>query len=152
MSAGVISGRARPTAGASRLLWVLQGTLAVLFLFAGGMKLTMSIPVLAQQSGLPGGFMRCIACAEITGALGLVLPGVLRIGRGLTPLAATGLVAIMIGASVTSGLRHGAAAAAMPLCVGILLVVLARGRRAWLGGAGHLLPQVVFATIRSRQR
>ena len=47
--------------------------------------------------------MRCgsfIGVAEVLGAIGLILPGVLRIRPGLTPLAAAGLVIIMIGATV----------------------------------------------------
>jgi uncharacterized membrane protein YphA (DoxX/SURF4 family) len=113
------------------LLWITQGLLAALFLFAGVVKLTMPIQVLAQQAGLPGGFMRFIAVAEVLGALGLVLPGLLRIGRGLTPLAATGLAIIMIGAIIVTVATHGVAPAAFPLVVGILLASVVRGRRTW---------------------
>ena len=37
--------------------------------------------------------------AEVLGAIGLILPGLLRIRPDLTPLAAVGLVIIMIGAT-----------------------------------------------------
>jgi hypothetical protein len=49
---------------------------------------------------LPGWFLRFLGVAAVLGALGLVLPGLLRIRPGLTPLAAAGLVIIMIGATV----------------------------------------------------
>jgi len=114
------------------LLWTVQVLLAVLFVFAGVVKLRMPAATLAQVTGLPGPFMKVIAVAEICGALGLVLPGLLRIKRGLTPVAAVGLVTIMSGA-VTLTAAHGPGAAAlMPLAVGILAALVAHGRRAWV--------------------
>jgi len=116
------------------LLWIAQALLAVLFLFAGVVKLTMPIQVLAQQTGLAGGFMRFIALAEILGALGLVLPGLLGVKRGLTPLAAFGLAIIMIGATVVTVATHGVAPAVFPLVVGIGLASVIRGRQQWARG------------------
>lgn len=116
---------------ANILLWIVQGTLAVLFLFAGGMKQLMPAAVLAQQSGLPGWFMRSIGIAEIAGGLGLVLPGIFRIKRGLTPLAGVGLLLVMVGATVISFLRLSTAAAMLPIAVGLLLTAVIGGRRHW---------------------
>ena len=81
-------------------LWIVQGLLALLFLFAGGMKLVLPIEALTEQMPLPGLFVRFIGVAEVLGGIGLILPGLLRIRPGLTPLAAVGLVIIMIGATV----------------------------------------------------
>ena len=81
-------------------LWIVQGLLALLFLFAGGMKLVLPLEALTEQMPLPGLFVRFIGVAEVLGAIGLILPGLLRIRPGLTPLAAVGLVIIMIGATV----------------------------------------------------
>jgi uncharacterized membrane protein YphA (DoxX/SURF4 family) len=111
------------------LLWTLQGLLASLFLFAGGSKLAMPVAVLAHMTKLPGTFMRFIAAAELFGALGLVLPGLLRVRPALTPLAAAGLVIIMIGATALTAATQGIAPAAVPFVVGALLVVIIRGRR-----------------------
>ena len=84
------------------VLWVIQILLAGLFLFAGGVKLVLPLDQMQGPISLPGWFLRFLGVAEVLGALGLVLPGLLRIKRGLTPLAAWGLVIIMIGAvSVT---------------------------------------------------
>ena len=113
-------------------LWVVQGLLAVTFLFAGGSKLLMSAQALAHQSPLPVGFLRFIGGCEALGALGLILPGVLRIQRRLTPVAAAGLVAIMLGATIVTLAVGGGATAVVPLIVGGLAALVARGRRTWL--------------------
>src|SRR5215510_439764 len=102
------------------LLWLVQALLAALFLFAGGMKLVLPLEALAGPVALPGLFMRFIGVAEVAGALGLILPSLLRIQPRLTPVAAVGLVIIMIGATVLTGIAGPAAMAAMPGVVGIL--------------------------------
>src|SRR5689334_3016585 len=86
----------------SSALWSLQVLLALLFLFAGSMKLFTPIEVLRAQMSLPlpDWFVSFTGIAECAGALGLILPGLLRIKRGLTPLAACGLMVIMLGATV----------------------------------------------------
>jgi uncharacterized membrane protein YphA (DoxX/SURF4 family) len=109
------------------LLWVLQGLLAALFVFAGTMKLVLPIEAMAGPVALPGAFLRFIGVAELLGGLGLVLPGLLRIRPSLTPLAAAGLVIIMVGATAIS-LRVGIGAALMPFFVGLLTAFVAYGR------------------------
>ena len=86
-------------------LWVIQWLLALLFLVAGAVKLVMPVEEMLKQMpvALPGLFLRFIAVCEVLGALGLILPGLLRTKPGLTPLAAAGLVIIMIGAVVVTG-------------------------------------------------
>ena len=69
----------------SRVLWVVQVLLAALFLFAGVMKLVMPLDQLAGPVELPGAFIRFIGVVEVLGALGLILPALLRIRPGLTP-------------------------------------------------------------------
>jgi hypothetical protein len=108
-------------------LWVVQVLLAALFLFAGVMKLVMPIEELTGQVAMPGWFIRFIGVAEVLGGLGLILPAFLRIRPGLTPLAAAGLVVIMIGAVVIS-LPMGLMTALIPLVVGILAALVAYGR------------------------
>jgi hypothetical protein len=115
----------------NRALWIVQGLLALLFLFAGGVKLAMPLDELVAQSGLPGGLLLFIGVAEVLGALGLVLPAGLRIRPGLTPLAAAGLVIIMIGATVLTAAGVGggdAVTALIPLVVGLLAAFVAYGR------------------------
>jgi hypothetical protein len=110
-------------------LWIVQGLLTALFLFAGGTKLVMPIAALtAQTPAMPGLFLRFVGVLEVLGALGLVLPGLLRLRPSLTPVAAAGLVIIMAGA-VGSTLSVGPAATALvPVVVGIFLACVAYGR------------------------
>src|SRR6266446_3268902 len=80
-------------------LWIVQGLLAAVFLLSGGTKLVLPIEKLSGPVALPAWFLRFIGVAEVLGAVGLILPGLLRIRPGLKPLAAAGLVIIMIGAT-----------------------------------------------------
>lgn len=115
----------------NRALWIIQGLLGPLFLFAGGAKLAMPLDELVALSGLPGALLLIVSAAEVLGGLGLILPGSLRIRPGLTPLAAAGLVLIMSGATVltAAGVGGGDAAGALfPLVVGLLAAFVAYGR------------------------
>ena len=112
----------------NRLLWTVQVLLALLFLFAGGVKLVMSNADLTAQIALPAVFLRFIGVMEILGGLGLVLPGMLRIRTGLTPLAAAGLFIIMTGAVVVTIQTMGSAPAALPFVTGVLALLVAYGR------------------------
>ena len=112
-------------------LWIVQGLLALIFLFTGGIKLVMPLEVLTKQMALPGVFVRFLGVAEALGAFGLILPGLLRIRPGLTPLAAGGLVIIMIGATVFTVASSGVALALIPLVVGFLLTFVVCGRWSW---------------------
>ena len=109
-------------------LWIVQGLLAALFLFAGGMKLVLPLEQRKDPVELPGAFLRFIGVAEVLGALGLVLPGLLRIRPGLTPLAAAGLVIIMIGATVLTLALGQVGPALISLVVGCLAAFVAYGR------------------------
>jgi hypothetical protein len=108
-------------------LWVVQGLLAALFLVAGGAKLVLPLDQMAGPVALPGWFLRFLGVAEVLGALGLVLPGLLRIRPGLTPLAAAGLVIIMIGATVVTWVGGMVAVALMNVVVALLAAFVAYG-------------------------
>jgi DoxX-like family len=135
----------RPTTSGSKkinvTLWVIQGLLAALFLFAGGMKLALPAEMLKGPVPLPVAFLRFIGVAEALGAIGLILPGLFRIRPGLTPLAAAGHLIIMIGAVTITLIGGDRVGALVPLVVGVLSGFVAYGR--W-----RLAPQ----TARSRVR
>src|SRR5262245_45459516 len=104
------------------VLWVVQALLAALFLFAGVMKLVLPLDKLTGPVEFPGLFVRFIGVAEVLGGLGLVLPGLVGVRPGLTPLAALGLVIIMVGAVAVTLAGGDVVSALMPLVVGLLLV------------------------------
>jgi hypothetical protein len=121
-------------------LWIVQGLVAAVFLLAGGMKLVMPAEALRGPIGIPVEFWRFIGTAEVLGAVGLILPGLLGIRRALTPLAACGLVIIMTGATVISGVWMSIPAAIVPFVVGALCVTVVCGRRDWLRDPSSLIP------------
>jgi uncharacterized membrane protein YphA (DoxX/SURF4 family) len=110
-------------------LWIIQVLLALLFLFAGVMKFVMPIEEMTRQMpvALPGLFLQFIGVCEMLGGLALILPGLLRVKTWVTPLAAAGLLIIMIGATAIS-LKIGVAAAFFPLVSGLLAAFVAYGR------------------------
>lgn len=112
--------------GMSIALWIAQGVLAALFLFAGVMKFLMPIDEMVKQTHLPGALLHFVGVAEVLGAIGLILPALLRIKPVLTPLAACGLVIILIGATVLS-LPMGLVAL-FPFLTGVVAVFVAYGR------------------------
>jgi len=113
----------------TKALWTIQILLAALFLFSGAAKFVM--PAEEMTKGMPAwmsiSFVYFIGVCEVLGALGLILPGLLRIKPGLTPLAAAGLVVIMIGAVVVS-LPMGLVMALLPFVTGLLAAFVAYGR------------------------
>ncbi len=113
--------------------WSMQAVLAAFFLLVGGMKLVIPVEVLVAQMPikLPGLFVRFIGICEVAGGLGLVLPGLTRIRRELTPLAAGALALEMVVATLYTLLGGGGATALMPVVVGLLCAALAYGRRSY---------------------
>src|SRR5688572_30974966 len=114
-------------------LWIIQILLALLFLFAGGTKLVLPAETLQAMGSpnqiiLPGLLLKFIGVCEVLGALGLILPGLLHKKPSLTPLAAVGLVILMIGAVALSVAADGVAAGIVPLIVGALCAFVAYGR------------------------
>jgi len=67
---------------------------------AGGMKLLTPMDELVSQmpasAEIPVGLVRFIGLSEVLAGLGLILPSALRILPGLTPLAAVGLIVVML--------------------------------------------------------
>ena len=111
------------------LLWILQILLGLLFMFSGTMKFIMSAEQMNDGAplALPIWFIHFIGICEILGAIGLIVPWLTGIKRGLTPLAASLLIVIMIGATVISAMMS-IAIAILPFVVGLLLLVVATGR------------------------
>ncbi len=113
-------------------LSIVQGVLAVAFIGAGSMKVLKSHDVLKTEMGwandFSSGFVKFIGAAESAAALGLVLPGLTGIAPILTPLAAVGLVGIMLGAAATHLRRSETPMVVPPMVLGALAAFVAYGR------------------------
>jgi uncharacterized membrane protein YphA (DoxX/SURF4 family) len=115
------------------MLWVAQSLLAALFLFSGVMKSTQSAQKLVTGGqtgveGLPQALIRFIGIAEILGAAGLVLPVLMNVMPGLTPLAAIGLGLIMILAAIVHYRRNEKRTALLNLLILLVCLFVAYGR------------------------
>ncbi|NOU62131.1 DoxX family protein [Marinifilum caeruleilacunae] len=85
------------------ILWIVQGLLAVAFIMAGLMKVSKPVEELREKLGewidsFSTKTIKLIGITEIFGALGLILPMLLKTLPLLTPIAAIGLSLTMIGA------------------------------------------------------
>lgn len=93
------------------VLWIAACLLAAVLLGVGVLKLSKSKAALASSGqpwveDFPAGVVKAIGVLEILAALGLVLPALLDIAPVLVPLAATGVVLLMIGAAITHARRR----------------------------------------------
>ena len=111
-------------------LWTVQGLLALVFLASGSMKLLAPADVMEAQTPLPLLLVRFIGLCEVAGAFGLILPGVLRIRPGLTPLAAACQVVLMICATILTPIliAPDPVMTSLPAMVGLLAAFVAYGR------------------------
>ncbi len=86
------------------VLWILQALLALLYLNAGFLKTFKPIQEIAPQifwaPRLPESLVRFIGISELLGAIGLILPGMLKIRSQFTTLAAAGLTLVMLLANI----------------------------------------------------
>src|SRR5436853_4699238 len=109
-------------------LWVVQVLLALMYIMAGGMKISQPMAGLAAMgmaytTALPEAFIRFVGTMEILGALGLILPAATRILPLLTPLAAAGLSLVQVSAIVLHAAR-GETAMTLPINLALLALSL----------------------------
>lgn len=113
-------------------LWIVQILLAVAFLAAGFTKLSQPKDKLRAQMGwvdsYSDGMVKTIGGLEVLGALGLILPQATGIATVLTPLAALGFVAIMVGAVVVHLRRGEAKVVPANIALGALALFVVIGR------------------------
>lgn len=114
-------------------LWIVAGVLAAAYVAGGAGKLLIPKERIAAfgpsakwTEDFGAGTVKAIGAAEVLGGLGLVLPAVFGIAPVLVPLAATGLVIVMVGAALTRLRRHE-----YPLMVVDLIYLLLAGFVAW---------------------
>jgi DoxX-like family len=95
-------------------LWIVAGTLAVVFLLSSSTKLFVAKEKLAGMGGAASRWvedvspraLKAIGALEFLAAVGLIVPAALGIAPVVVPVAATGAVVLFAGA-VTMRLRRG---------------------------------------------
>ncbi len=113
-------------------LWATQALLGLGFLMAGVTKSTQPIAELAKSAPyimeFPGVLVRFIGISEFLGGLGLLLPSILRIRPLLTPLAAIGLMIIMVLATIFHAVKQEFTVLPIPIIMGALAFFIYWGR------------------------
>lgn len=114
-------------------LWVVAGLLAAAFLAAGLMKITGKREQMVERMAWVGDYsdsqVKLIGAVEVAGALGLILPAVTNIAPILVPIAASGLVIVMVLAAIMHLRRGDGAKAIVPnIVIGLLAAFVAWGR------------------------
>ncbi|CAN5318297.1 DoxX family protein [soil metagenome] len=113
------------------VLWIVQILVGLLFILSGVMKFVMPYSEMIKDApyAFPHWFLLFIGACELLGGIGLIVPWLTGIKPSLTPLAASLLVVIMIGAVVFSAFTPTPALAVIPVIVGLLCVFIAWGRK-----------------------
>lgn len=111
-----------------RTAWVLQVLLGIYFVVSGVIHLVVpeGLPEpMSWMYDLSTTVHWIAGLAEIAGGLGLVLPAATRIAPRLTPLAAAGLVVVMLSAAVWHATRGEMQSIVGNVVVAALLVLIA---------------------------
>ncbi|WP_435974663.1 DoxX family protein [Streptomyces sp. Qhu_M48] len=116
-------------------LWIVTGLLALVYLAGGGYKVVTPKAKIAAAgpSGqwvedFSAGGVKAIGALEVLAALGLVLPALLGTAPVLVPLAAVGLLIIMVGAAITRLRRHETKLVGVDLVYIVLIAFVVWGR------------------------
>jgi putative oxidoreductase len=113
-------------------LWILQVLVAAFFLMAGTMKLTQPIVKLSAMlpwtGQIPEILVRLLGMIDIVGAVGILLPGILRTRPRLIIWAALGIMLLMASA-ITFHISRGEAYGITPnILILLLAAAIAWGR------------------------
>ncbi|MGA7909983.1 MAG: DoxX family protein [Candidatus Dormiibacterota bacterium] len=109
-------------------LWVLQVLLGFFFVFHAFVMLRPSPGGMKYILEMPAGLRRFAGIAEGLAGLALVIPPLVRVLTWLTPLAAVGLVLLMLGAIVFHIRRSEYPNVGFNAVLGVLAAVIAWGR------------------------
>jgi uncharacterized membrane protein YphA (DoxX/SURF4 family) len=111
------------------IIWIAQGILAAIFLAAGLLKLTNTRAALKDKTPYVEDFtdsqVKTIGTVEVLSAIGVVLPGALKILPALSPIAACGQALTMIAAAATLIRRREYAHVPLNLVIFALAVFVA---------------------------
>ena len=113
-------------------LWIAQVVLGGMFIMAGLMKSTQPIVDLSKSvpwtANVPLGLVRIIGVSELLGGIGLILPSLLRIKPILTPIAAVGILLIMVFALVYHVVNEETNVIGINIAFGLVAAFIAWGR------------------------
>ncbi|WP_420153741.1 DoxX family protein [Siphonobacter sp.] len=113
-------------------LWLVQLLLATSLLWAASMKLFQTLDTLATMwpwtAQVPRSLVTLTGLVDVLGALGLVLPMLLHVKPVLTPLAAMGVVVLMMTASIFHIARGEASLIGVNCIFAVLAALVAWGR------------------------
>jgi hypothetical protein len=114
------------------ILWIAQVFLAGILIWASSMKLFRPVSQLALMWPWVGQvssvFVKFTGLVDLLGALGLLLPALLRVKPNLTPMAALSLIVLMICASAFHIARGEAAAIGFNIVFALIAGFIAWGR------------------------
>lgn len=112
------------------ILWIVQGLLAVTFIWAGSMKILkpedLPFPWIKDNRSL----VLLTGMVDLLGGLGIVLPALFRFQPKLTIFAACGIVVLMTAASVFHISRGEFKDIGFNVLMALLAVFVVWGRRA----------------------
>lgn len=114
------------------ILWIAQVVLASTLIWSSTMKLFQPIGKLSAMWPWAGqvslAFVKLTGLIDLLGAVGLILPALLRIRPKLTPVAALAIIALMICASIFHISRGEASSIGVNIFFAIIAVFIAWGR------------------------
>jgi putative oxidoreductase len=114
------------------ILWVAQIVLGGMFIMAGVMKSSQPIAELSKSvpwsANVPEALVRFIGISELLGGIGLILPSLLRIKPILTPIAAFGILTIMVFAVVYHITKGETDVVGINIAFGLVAAFIAWGR------------------------
>lgn len=113
------------------LLWILQIILCAFFLFSGYEKINLTwqeISHISLNSSVNRWLVVMIGWSEIVGAIGLILPAVLKVLPVLTPWAAASLAFVMTMATVFHLVQHEFMLMVLTLAIALSTGLIAYGR------------------------
>jgi hypothetical protein len=114
-------------------LWIVHGVLAAVFLASGTVMLTQPRAWLIEKFGawveaVPSGLVRLLGAVEVLAAIGLIVPPATGILPVLAPLAACGMVIVMIGAIIIHVWQREYLEIVLNVALGAMAVFAAWGR------------------------
>jgi len=122
----------KPSKAINFALWVAQVFLAASLIWASLMKLFQPIEKLSAMwpwtGQIPVAMVKFTGIIDLLGAIGLILPALIRVKPKLTPIAALGIIALMICATTFHIIRGEASVIGANIVFAILAAFVAWGR------------------------